>query len=153
MSIASQLCIRGYGADTLSMYGVEVLVFGCASFSSLSSSCLSLPRTLPGLTRYNITASLFLLPHHLHPPVDTLSHFISSTSFSFSAPGVSMVTTFILLNLWSSGSSPPGHYRCFIQVNFILFSIPVDTLSLPQCFSSISHCSDELVIFRSFTHH
>ena len=70
--------------------------------------------------------------------------------FSFSATRISMVTTFILINLWSLGSSPPRHYQCFIHVNFIFF--PVDPLSLHQFFSSTSHCSDEHVILGIFIH-
>ena len=123
------ICWRSLGM-VMTHLACMVQRLGCAFFSSLSSSCLSLPWTLPELTHYNITAFLFLLlSHHL---LDMLSLFISSTSFLFSAPRVSMVTTFILINLWSLESSPPGHCQCFIHVNFTFF--PVDTLSLHQCF-------------------
>ena len=103
---------------------------------------------------------------------------ILSTSFMFSATWISMVTIFILINLWSLGFSPSGQYQCFIYIN-LFFSIPADTLSLHFSSSSCSSwhvsfiltsssfpfqfaryllyphflylpCSDEPVIFRIF---
>ena len=109
------ICWRSLGMVIICL-ACMVQRFGCAIFSSLSSFCLSFPQTLPELTCYNITAFPFLLlSHHL---LDTLSLFISPTSFSFSATRVSMVPIIILINLWSLGSSPLG----ITSISFMLTS-------------------------------
>ena len=42
------------------------------------------------------------------------------------------------MNLWSSGCSHPRHNQCFIYINFIFFSYPVDTLLLHPHFVNCS---------------
>ena len=129
MSIASQLYILGYCYDILGRYGVEVWLYLLFFFVFLLSLCHGLLEP----THYNI-AAFPLLSHHLLLLVDTLLLSISLISVSFSATWVSTVSTFVLINLWTLGSSPPEHYHCFIHINFIFFSIPADMLSLQQCF-------------------
>ena len=116
-----------------------------ARTNTLQHCCF--PWTLPEPTCYNIAVFHFFF-HHLLPTLHCIP--ISPTSFSFSATRVSIVTTFVLINLWSLGFSPPRQYQCFIHIKFIFFSFPLDTLSLHPHLLLHPPCSYELVIFGIF---
>ena len=134
-----------YGYDTLGMHGVEVGLCFLFFFVFLMSLCHKL------CWNQHITTLLFSISSFItfFPMLHCIP--ISSTSFSFSATQDIMVTTFILINLWSLGSSPSGQYQCFIHINFIFFSFLVDILLLHPHLLLYPPWSYEPVIFGIFT--
>ena len=134
MSIVSQLYVLGYGYGMFGMYDIEILLYLLFFYVFLLSLFAVDFAGTDTLQHHCISSSS---AHHLLLLVDTLSFSISLTSVSFSATWDSTVTTFILINLWSSGTlSSSSLFQC--------------TCNHCSDVSSSSHHFDGPVIFKCY---